>query len=62
MKALKSKTIGFALALAVLGALQVNLPVVQEFLTPQIYGWMTMAVAVSIAALRAITTTSLAEK
>jgi hypothetical protein len=62
MNALKSKTINFALLLAALGAAQANLPMVQAFVTPEVYGYLTLAIAVVVAVLRAITTKPLSEK
>lgn len=61
-KALKSKTINFALVLAACGAAQANLPAVQEFISPELYGWLTMGAAVVVAGLRVVTTKPLTEK
>lgn len=62
MKALKSKTINFAVILGSFGAAQANLQAVQDFISPAMYGWLTLAFAVVVAALRSVTKTSLADK
>jgi len=62
MKAIKSKTINFALILAAFGAAQANLPAVQAFVTPEAYGYITLGIAVVVAVLRSVTTTALADK
>ena len=61
-KAAKSKTIQFALLLALFGAAQANLAVVRDFIEPEQYGWVTFGIALIVAALRAVTTTSIANK
>ena len=60
--AVRSKTMNFAVLLAAFGAAQANLPAVQEFVTPERYGYVTLGIAVVVAVLRAITTSSLAGK
>ena len=62
VKMYKSKTIWFSILLAALGAMQVNLPVVQSFINPEWYGWSTVAIAICVAILRAITTEPLSAK
>ena len=62
MKALKSKTINFSLLLALFGAAQLNLEAVQDFVSPEVYGWTTMGIAVLVAVLRVVTTQPLSEK
>jgi len=59
---LKSKTLIFALALAILGALQASLELFNAILSPEIYGLLTMIVGVAVAILRVITTQPLADK
>jgi lysozyme family protein len=59
---LKSKTIWFALALAVFGAVQANLELLQPVLGPKAYGLFTVFVAVAVVVLRWVTTTALDEK
>lgn len=62
VKAAKSKTMCFALLLAVFGAAQVNLHQLQEVISPAAFGYINMAIAVVVAALRTVTTTSLSDK
>ena len=61
-QAKKSKTINFAVLLALFGAAQANLPVVQEFISPEIFGYITLGIAIVVAMLRAYTTKPLSEK
>lgn len=61
-KAVKSKTINFALLLALFGAAQANLHSVQAFMTPKAYGWTTLVIAIAVGVLRAVTTKPLSEK
>ena len=58
---LKSKTIGFSVILAVLGVLEMQIHLVQEQLG-EYYGALYIAIAVCVAGLRAVTTTSLGDK
>jgi len=62
MKAAKSKTMIFAALVAAFGAAQANIETLQDFLTPEMYGIVTFAIAICIAALRAVTTQPLSEK
>ncbi len=62
MKALKSKTINFAVILAVFGAAQISLPAIQGFIPAEAFGWITLVVSMAVAALRAVTTKPLQEK
>lgn len=62
VKAFKSKTMWLALALVVLGAVQANIEVLNEVLSPAAAGWATMAVGVAVAVLRFATTVPLDEK
>lgn len=59
---LKSKTMLFSLALAVLGTLQASMDVFTPYLTPQAMGLVTMIIGVVVAILRVLTTQSLGEK
>lgn len=59
-QALKSKTVLYAIALALLSILQGNLAVFN--LTPQMQMCVGMAVAAGIIVLRAVTTSPLSEK
>ena len=52
----RSKTINYATIVAVLGAIQVTLPVVKETIPEDAYGWILMVIAVGIAYYRTITT------
>jgi hypothetical protein len=58
----KSKTMIFAVLLAVLGVLQASMDVFTAYLTPQGVGIATMIVSMVVAVLRILTTTSLGEK
>jgi len=59
---LKSKTMWFALALAVFGAVEASLGLFADILTPTTYGIATMVVGVIVGALRVITTQPLSDK
>lgn len=61
-KILKSRTMLFAIALSVLGALQASMNVFEAVLSPQVYGLFTVAVGVAVAVLRVITTTPIDSK
>ena len=52
----KSKTMWFALALVILGALMDNLSYVEHLIPPQYYGLLVIAIGVSVAVLRYVTT------
>ena len=62
MKLHKSKTMNFAMILAIFGALQANLPALQGVISPAAYGWITLGVALAVAALRAVTSKPLSAK
>lgn len=62
MYLLKSKTMLFAITLAILGVLQANLGVLTQYLTPESSGWLTMGVGIAVAVLRVVTTQSLSDK
>ena len=59
---LKSKTILFALLLAVFGALESSLGAFSAYMTPQVFGLFSMGVGVIVAVLRVLTTLPLDEK
>lgn len=59
---MKSKTMRFALALAILGTLQTSMEVFTPYLTPQAYGIATMIIGMAVAILRVLTTSSLGDK
>ena len=58
----KSKTIIFAMSLAVLGVVQASMDVFSAFLSAQEVGVLTMVVGCVVAILRVLTTTSLGDK
>ena len=55
-RARKSKTMWFALALVILGALMDNLSYLQNIIDPQYYGLIMIAIGIIVAILRFITT------
>ena len=55
-RARKSKTMWFALALVILGALMDNLSYLQSIIDPQYYGLIMIAIGIIVAILRFITT------
>ena len=59
---IKSKTLWFALALAVFGALEATLNLFQELIPAAYYGATFMVISIIVAVLRVITTTPLSEK
>lgn len=59
---LKSKTMLFALALAILGVLQASMDVFTPYLTPQASGLLTVVLGLLVAILRVLTTAPLSEK
>lgn len=58
----KSKTILFALLLAVLGVLEINIKVFSQYMTPELFGWFSISISVIVAVLRVLTTAPLSEK
>lgn len=59
---LKSKTMLFALALAILGVLQTSMDVFTPYLTPQASGLLTVILGLLVAILRVLTTVPLTDK
>jgi len=59
---LKSKTMMFALALAVFGVLEMNLKVFAPHLSPEFFGAFSILISVIVAVLRVFTTIPLNEK
>lgn len=55
-RARKSKTMWFAVALVILGALMDNLSYLQSVIDPQYYGVIMIAIGVIVAILRFMTT------
>lgn len=61
-KILKSKTMLFALALAILGTLQASMELFTPYLTAQAAGLLTLFVSLAVAILRVLTTMPLDDK
>jgi hypothetical protein len=59
---MKSKTLWFALALAVFGVLEMNVKFFSNYLTPEIFGLFSIAISIIVAILRIVTTLPLNEK
>lgn len=59
---LRSKTIWFALALAVLGVIEMNLGLLAPYMSQLTFGLFSIVVGVGVAVLRAITTMPLEDK
>lgn len=62
MNVLKSKTILFALALEVMGVIQLNADFLSTVMTPAQFGWVMLGIGIAVKILRGVTTTSLKEK
>ena len=56
MKVRKSKTMWFAFALVVFGALEAGFPYLQNIIDPKYYGILLVAIGVIFAILRFVTT------
>jgi hypothetical protein len=59
---MKSKTMWFSLLLVIVGAVSDNLPALQAFISPEIYGYTLMTIGVICAVLRFYTTQPLEDK
>lgn len=59
---LRSKTMLFALALAILGVLQASMDIFTPYLTPQASGLLTVVIGLAVAVLRVLTTLPLDKK
>ena len=59
---MRSKTMWFSLLLVIVGAVSDNLPALQAFISPEIYGYTLMIVGVICAVLRFYTTQPLEDK
>jgi len=59
---LKSKTMMFALALAIFGVIEMNLKVFAPHLSPEFFGWFSILISVIVAVLRVFTTMPLDKK
>lgn len=62
MKYLKSKTLLFGFLLSILGVVEINIQMFQNYMTAELFGWFSLIVGISVSVLRYITTTSLDEK
>jgi hypothetical protein len=62
LHAAKSKTIWFALALAVLGVIEMQVQLFAQYMTPETFGLFNIAIGIVVAVLRVITTVPLSEK
>lgn len=66
MNLLKSKTLAFAVLLAVLGVLEASFGTLRGLLVPHLgeaaFGYFTLAVSVGVAVLRVLTTVPLNQK
>lgn len=60
--ALRSKTVWFGTALAVLGFVQQSLPDMQAQIPEQLYGWVAMAIGAVVVGLRYVTGETLEDK
>lgn len=59
---MKSKTLWFALALAVFGVIEMNVKIFSSYLTPESFGVFSILVSITVAILRVVTTLPLSEK
>jgi hypothetical protein len=62
MTIFKSKTLMFALALAIFGVLEMNLKVFAPHLTPEFFGAFSILISIVVAVLRVLTTMPLDKK
>ena len=62
MTIFKSKTLMFALALAIFGVLEMNLKVFAPHLTPAFFGAFSILISMIVAILRVVTTLPLDKK
>jgi len=62
MTIFKSKTLMFALALAILGVIEMNVRVFAAYMTPELFGFFSIAISVIVAVLRIFTTLPLSQK
>jgi len=58
----KSKTMLFAMALAVLGVIEMQIKLFADYMTPEAFGIFNILVAVIVAVLRVLTTVPLDQK
>jgi hypothetical protein len=62
MMIFKSKTLMFALALAILGVIEMNVRVFAAYMTPELFGMFSIAISIIVAVLRIFTTLPLSQK
>lgn len=62
MSWMKSKTLWFALALAIFGVLEMNVKFFSNYLTPETFGLFSIGISAVVAILRVVTTLPLSEK
>jgi hypothetical protein len=60
--ALKSRTMQFALALAVFGVIETQIHLFSQFMSPEVFGLFNVLIAVIVAVLRVITTVPLKDR
>jgi hypothetical protein len=60
--ALKSKTLWFALALAVFGVIEMQAKLFAQYMTPEAFGLFNIVIGLIVAVLRVLTTVPLSEK
>jgi len=58
----KSKTLIFALILAIFGVVEMNVKVFSVYMTPQMFGFFSIGISVIVAVLRIVTTLPLDKK
>ena len=61
-KILKSKTIIFALLLAIFGAVEASMGTFSTYMTPEVFGFFSMGIGIVVAILRVLTTLPISEK
>lgn len=59
---LKSRTMLFALALALFGVLETQIHLFSQFMSPEAFGIFNIVVAIAVAILRVITTVPISQK
>jgi len=62
MTIFKSKTLMFALALAIFGVVEMNVQVFSVYMTPTMFGFFSISISVIVAILRIVTTLPLDKK
>lgn len=60
--AAKSKTIWFALALAVFGVIELQVKLFAQYMSPEAFGIFNIVISIVVAVLRVLTTMPLSEK